>query len=253
LVVGLDVFGAHFSGYQDRYVLIGGAACFLAMTEAGLDFRSTRDLDIVLCVEALDSNFVAAFWDFIRKGGYRCRERSTGIKKYYRFHKPEVFGYPHMLELFSRVPDSLSLPGTSRLTPIPAGQDLSSLSAILLDDDYYHYLMGGRMNAHGLSFIGPEHLLPLKAKAWLDLSKRRLQGEDINKKELRKHKNDVFRLFPILNPSFGGKVPDTIRCDLREFLARMETETVDLKSLGLKSTTQASILADIKRVFSLNQ
>ena len=231
--------------------MIGGAACHLAMAEAGLDFRITRDLDIVLCVEALDSRFVAAFWDFIRKGGYRYRERSTGKKKYYRFHKPGVFGYPHMVELFSRVPDALVLPGTSRLTPIPARDDLSSLSAILLDDDYYHFLMGGRMETHGLSFLGPEHLVPLKAKAWLDLAKRRLLGEDIDSKTLRKHKNDVFRLYPILDPAFGGKVPDSIKRDLREFLARMETEIVDLKSLGFKSTARESILADIGRIFSL--
>jgi hypothetical protein len=252
LVAGLDVFGAHFSGYQDRYVFIGGAACYLAMAQAGLDFRATRDLDIVLCVETLDSAFVAAFWDFIHKGGYRCRERSTGKKEYYRFHKPGVIGYPHMLELFFRIPDSLSLPGTSHLTPIPVGKDLSSLSAILLDDDYYHFLLGGRREARGLSFVGPEHLLPLKAKAWLDLSKRKLQGEDIDNKALRKHKNDVFRLYSILNPAFGGKIPDTIKCDLREFLARMEMEIVDFKSLGLNSTTRESVLADIWRIFSLN-
>ena len=77
------------------------------MAESGLGFRATKDLDIVLCVEALDSSFVAAFWDFIHTGGYRYRERSSGRKQYYRFHTPEVSGYPHMLELFACVPDAL--------------------------------------------------------------------------------------------------------------------------------------------------
>lgn len=253
MVVGLDIFGAHFSGYCDRYVLIGGAACSLAMAEAGLGFRATKDLDIVLCVEALDSGFVAAFWEFIHKGGYRYRERSSGRKQYYRFHKPEVSGYPHMLELFARVPDALPPTSTSHLTPIPAGDDLSSLSAILLSDDYYHFLQGGRRETRGLSFVGPEHLLPLKAKAWLDLSERRLQGEDIDSRSLRKHKNDVFRLFPILNPALGGSVPGTIKHDLRKFLVCMETEIIDLKSLGLKSATRESILADLGRIYGLRQ
>ncbi len=58
MVKGLELFREHFREYTDRYVLIGGAACDLAMGEAGLDFRATKDLDIVLCVEALDKTFV---------------------------------------------------------------------------------------------------------------------------------------------------------------------------------------------------
>ena len=37
MVKGLDFFREHFREYSDRYVLIGGAACDLAMREAGLD------------------------------------------------------------------------------------------------------------------------------------------------------------------------------------------------------------------------
>ena len=54
MVKGLDLFLAHFRAFNDRFVLIGGTACDMAMTEAGLEFRATRDLDIVLWVEALD-------------------------------------------------------------------------------------------------------------------------------------------------------------------------------------------------------
>ena len=48
MVKGLDVFRGHFAGYEDQYVLIGGTAATLAMAEAGLEFRATKDLDIVL-------------------------------------------------------------------------------------------------------------------------------------------------------------------------------------------------------------
>jgi hypothetical protein len=68
MVKGIDQFRAHFEDFRDRYVLIGGAACFLALDEAGLGFRVTKDLDIVLCVEALDAEFVGAFWRFIEQG-----------------------------------------------------------------------------------------------------------------------------------------------------------------------------------------
>lgn len=44
MVRGLNRFKAHFESFSDRYVLIGGTACSLAMEEVGLEFRATRDL-----------------------------------------------------------------------------------------------------------------------------------------------------------------------------------------------------------------
>lgn len=70
MVTGLDKFAEHFGDYSDRYVLIGGAAAWLVLGEAGVDPRATRDLDIVLCIEALDPEFAEAFWKFAKEGGY---------------------------------------------------------------------------------------------------------------------------------------------------------------------------------------
>lgn len=53
MVKGLDVFQNWFADHADQYVLIGGTAASLTMEDAGLDFRATKDLDIVLHVEAL--------------------------------------------------------------------------------------------------------------------------------------------------------------------------------------------------------
>ena len=83
MVRGLAKFKEHFQGYSDRYVLIGGTACSLAMEEVGLAFRATRDLDIVLCVEALDSSFVTAFWEFVHAGRYNNQQKSTGKRLFY--------------------------------------------------------------------------------------------------------------------------------------------------------------------------
>mgnify|MGYP003526913084 CR=1 FL=1 len=48
MVRGLDVFREHFAGHADQFVLIGGTAATLAMEEAGLEFRATKDLDIAM-------------------------------------------------------------------------------------------------------------------------------------------------------------------------------------------------------------
>ena len=62
MVKGLDLFRKFFASYSSQYVLIGGTAASLAMEEAGLEFRSTKDLDIVLYMEALNPEFGRAFW-----------------------------------------------------------------------------------------------------------------------------------------------------------------------------------------------
>jgi hypothetical protein len=82
-MVGLDKFRAHFAQFADQYVLIGGTATMLVLEEQELEARATKDLDIVLCVEALTPAFVRAFWDFVRAGDYQYQQQSTGKKVFY--------------------------------------------------------------------------------------------------------------------------------------------------------------------------
>src|SRR5690606_25080457 len=83
------------------------------------------------------SIYCSFFWEFVKAGGYQNQQKSTGGKQVYRFDKPATDGYPFMLELFSRAPDQLGIQEDAHLIPIPAEEEISSLSAILLDDDYY--------------------------------------------------------------------------------------------------------------------
>jgi len=251
MVKGLEVFREHFRNFADRYVLIGGAACDIAMTGAGLQFRATKDLDIVLYVEAMDASFVRAFWEFVRIGGYEVQEKSTGEKQFYRFQKPTNANYPFMLELFSRQPDVLQVADGSHLTPLPVEEDASSLSAILLDNDYYDFIRAGRQEIDGLPMVGAAQLIALKARAWLDLTERAGRGEQIDSKTIKKHKNDVFRLYQILDPTTDPEAPETVKKDIREFISRMRVEEVDLKSLGLRTGTRDGILAEISKVYRL--
>jgi hypothetical protein len=252
MVKGLDVVRNHFRGYTNRYVIIGGTACDLAMEEVGLPFRATKDLDIVLCIEVLDRAFVEAFWDFIRSGGYQIQEKASGKKQLYRFTNPADKTFPYMLELFSRKPDALSIADESHLTPLPTDEEVASLSAILLDDGYYLFITSGKKEMDGLTIIGADRLIPLKAKAWLDLQKRKQQGEIIDSKNIRKHINDVFRLYQIAEPGNLVSLPANIAKDLRLFFSLISTQEIDLKSLGLASTTIESIITELKRMYRLD-
>ncbi len=235
MVKGLDMFLAHFRPFNDRFVLIGGTACDMAMTEVGLEFRATKDLDIVLWVEVLDKLFVEAFWEFIRAGKYQVQEKSTGERQFYRFQKPEDGEYPFMLELFSREPDVLQIIEGSHLTPLPLDEEVSSLSAILMDSEYYEFIRAGRKETDGLPWVGAEHLIPLKARAWLDQTRRREIGERVDSKAIKKHKNDVFRLYQIIT-ALEEPPPDQIRRDLSDFITKVRAEGVDLKALKVGGT-----------------
>ena len=144
MVEGLNRFADHFFGFTEQYALIGGAACDLAMQAVGQPFRVTRDLDIVLCLESLSPEFVTSFWEFVRDGAYRSQEKESGQRQFCRFLKPQTAGFPAMLELFARRPDALDFRGQGHLTPIPMNDMVSSLSAILLDPDYYGWIHAGR-------------------------------------------------------------------------------------------------------------
>ena len=53
MVAGLETFKQYFEGDEDKYVLIGGAACDIIFSNNEIAFRATRDLDMVLIVEDL--------------------------------------------------------------------------------------------------------------------------------------------------------------------------------------------------------
>lgn len=252
MVKGLDLFREHFDGFADHYVLIGGTACDLIMSDAGLPFRATRDLDIVLCMEALDAAFAKAFWQFVGAGRYQIQETATGEKKFYRFQKPADGAYPAMLELFSRVPDALSIAKGSHLTPIPIDEEVSSLSAILLDDDYYDWIHSGKREVEGVRIVGPEHLVPLKARAWLDLRARKNAGHNVDSKSIKKHRNDIFRLVQVLDPEANPMIPAPIASDMGDFLEQAATEEVDLRTLGLGTRSLTSVLDTLKGFYGID-
>ncbi len=137
MVRGIESFRKWFHGYEDKYAIIGGTACDLLMTDEGLDFRATKDIDLVLIVEAVDAEFGRRFWKYVVEAGYKHRNKSTGGQEFYRFSSPSSRAYPAMIELFTRKPDAIELPENAVLSPLPIDEEISSLSAILLDDDYY--------------------------------------------------------------------------------------------------------------------
>ena len=77
------------------------------------------------------------------------------------------------------------------------------------------------------------------------------EGGHVNERDLKKHKNDVFRLFAIVDPQARIVVSDAVGKDLRDFIGAMEREPVDLRSLGIEGVALSDILSSLETIFSL--
>lgn len=248
-MVGLNVLKEYFKDYAEQYVLIGGAACDIIFEEQDTAFRATKDLDMVLIVEALSPEFGRRFWQFVRDGGYENRARSTGAPQFYRFDKPKAPGFPYMIELFSRTQDTLRSEDVGPCVSLPLGDEISSLSAILLNEDYYSMLLKGRTVLSDIAVLSHTYLIPFKAKAWLDLRERKATGQHVDEKDIRKHKNDVVRLTTLLTVTEQCDLPDPVRHDMALFVEGLHNESVDLKTLKISGIKFEDILEVLSQVY----
>ena len=66
MVRGIETFKQFFKGFEDNYVIIGGTACEIHEDLYAQVPRATKDIDIILIVEALSAEFVAKFWEFVK-------------------------------------------------------------------------------------------------------------------------------------------------------------------------------------------
>ena len=234
MVEGIDSFKEKFRGFEDCYTVIGGAACDILMAEADIDFRLTKDIDMILILEDKKEEFANTFWEYIKEGQYKCGWKNSDKMHFYRFTEP-VPGYPVMIELFSRKP-GYNLEIEEGIIPIHIDDDTSSLSAILLNDDFYDFMLKGRRVVDDVSVLGADYIIPFKMYAWVDLKRRKANGEHVNDRDYKKHTNDVFRLLQIVDPEEDIATEGLVRESVETFLTEVVSEPVRTEQMGLQIT-----------------
>ena len=254
-MVGIEVFREHFKYFHDCYIVIGGVACEDHFEQVGVEFRATKDIDLILVVEALSNEFIAHFWKFIKQGKYEQKQVGEGQRQFYRFIDPQNENFPMQVEIFSRMPDVITRIEGMELTPIPADEELSSLSAILMDDEYYEFTIDNSNKGTTIHRADDLALICLKAKAFLNLSIKKEEGKKVDSKNIKKHKNDVFRLAATLRDEDKIELPEGIKKDLTEFVGLM-TETSPevraiMKNMGITAVSAQDLLEQIKKNFNL--
>ena len=255
-MIGLDRFSKYFENFTDCYIVIGGAACHDYFDREGLPFRVTEDIDIILVVEAVNDKFIAHFWEFIKEGKYERNEQSEK-RQYYRFINPEKEDFPGQVELFSRMPDIIKPTADTRFTIIPTDEDLSSLSAILMDDDYYQFTLEQCTIEGVLNRANELALICLKVKEFLDLNQRKKEGQRIDSKNIKKHRSDVFRLAATLTGEDQIELPESIQKDMITFVRIMEANPPQtkefLKAMGISMVSTEQLIDQLKFSFKLDK
>lgn len=239
MVAGLESFRERFREFGDCYTVIGGAACDILLSEADLAFRATKDIDMILILENRPGEFARTFWEYIREAGYTCGWRNSEAVHFYRFTDPRP-GYPVMIELFSRSQNE-ELAIDEGIIPIHMDDDTSSLSAILLNDDYYAFMRQGCRMVNGVSVLSAEYLIPFKMYAWLDLRDKHAAGQHVNERDLKKHKYDVFRLLQIARTGTVVETHGLVHESVVQFLDVVTEETLPLAQIGVPFTAEEGI------------
>lgn len=217
MVTGLERFRDYFKDFQNDYILIGGVACDLIFNSMHLEFRLTGDFDIVIVSEHLEGGFGAQLKRFIRDGGYTVEHRKSNQRPtFFRFAKPENREFPKMLELASNKP---SEDWAYQFAPLDIGDEKSSLSAILFEENYYRFILNHRTVIDGISVISLAGVIPLKALAFAELS-RIEKPTTKNSLDIEKHFNDIFA-FANLLPGTGMTLESRLAADLAGTLHRI--------------------------------
>ncbi len=260
-MVGLDKFREAFADFSDNYVIIGGTACDIVMTGTVVRPRATHDIDMIVVVENMTPEFGSRFWDFIKEAGYRPERRKTKEgepQKYelYRFVDGKE-GYPEMIELLSRHPDVLGEPQGLVIEPLPISEDVSSLSTIIMDDDFYHFTIENSLLTDGIRHASPVALIALKAKAYLNLLAEKDIGHHVNTRNIKKHRSDVMKSAVLLE-TYPVTAPQSIIDCVREFVDKIRNEGDSLipslaKALDSEEAVVIELLNQLNGLFTTEQ
>ena len=188
--------------------------------------RATDDIDMILVVEKMTPEFGQRFWEFIDEGKYenlqRKREDKEPVTELFRFLEPKN-RFPVQIELLSKYPDVLGVPTGFHLTPIPVGEEIPSLSAILLDEEYYRHTIDSSIIEEGICIANPLSLLCLKVKAFLNLTEEKKINPNVRSADIKKHRDDVFKLLAMrIDPFTPVELSATMKDEVSVFINTME-------------------------------
>jgi len=190
-MAGLSHFEAHFRELKDQYVIVGGFATLMLLDrELPNHGKATHDIDLVL-LTSTSVEMAAKIKTYIKEGGYIIQKGKQDRYQYYRFVEPKVDGYAKEIELFASEEYGIELNEGQRIIPIDPEEGLYSLSAIMLDREYFDMIKNNIEEIDGIPYSNTLATILLKMSAVYDLYHR---GDD----KWKKHRRDILKLTLLL-------------------------------------------------------
>lgn len=221
------------------------------MDDDGVEFRATKDVDIVVLTRSTDLN--KRILAYIKDGGYRTKESTARLPRYYRFNTPANKECPAMIEIFARNELGLELEEAQHIIPIE-NDAAEKLSAILLDDEYFELIQKNIIfSVSGIPLINAVANICLKARAYRELLDRQQSGDKAaEEKSIQKHLKDIWRL----GATFTGDEVVTLAGapakDLKSALGKLEKLPEKQFAQVMENIPGAkmeTIMAALKKVF----
>ena len=242
MIKGLGHFRDHFKQYSENFILVGGVASHLLLDEAGAPrVRPTKDLDIVLIMRP-PVEFLNAIKQYIKDGGYEIQKGDNDQATFYRFQKPKKEEFPLMIEFFATAEAKFELFDGQHIIPITTPAEVESLSAILLNDEYYTLIKKNAVEKEGINLLNPFALIPFKAKAYLEIKARK---ED--SKNWKKHRSDISNLaVTFLDEEKKEKLEGKVRDHFIEFMSQLKQEiNDDIIKGACKQNIQSEVIVSL--------
>jgi len=190
-LAGLSHFEAHFRELKDQYVIVGGFATLMLLDrELPNHGKATHDIDLVL-LTSTSVEMSIKIKMYIKEGGYTIQKDQQDTYQYYRFVEPQTEGYAKEIELFASEEYGIELDEGQRIIPIDPEEGLYSLSAIMLDREYFDMIKSNIEEIDGIPYSNTLATMLLKMSAVYDLYHR---GDD----KWKKHRRDILKLTLLL-------------------------------------------------------
>lgn len=236
----------YLQDFEDDYVVIGGFATLMLLDrELEGHGKATFDIDLVL-LTSKNIHITQKIKEYIKEGLYEIQKGARDQYIYYRFIKPKIEGFAKEIELFTSNENDLELDADQRIIPIDSEEGLYSLSAIMLDPEYFEMIKQNVEKSTIAPCTNTQATIMLKMSAFRDLKER----ED---DKYKKHRRDIFKLSLLLTGEEKISLTGKMKEDFNAFIEHVETK-IDAKAF--KSITdplmidKVELLTTLKKVYT---
>ena len=83
------------------------------------------------------------------------------------------------------------------------------------------------------------------------MSERKKNGGKADSRDIKKHRNDVFRMAALISGKTEVQLTDAIKAEIEFFINAMENERMDTKAIGVKNADKQQCLSLLKKCYGI--